>query len=259
MSIEPDPGEKTWWPHDPVGNFALQVISEVKKRPAGGVCRRLDGATSKLTEMVSFARFEVNEVLRRMRGENVTEAEVLDYCIPRAAAFLGQHWCDNRMSFAEVSVGSARLHGLCRAASGAWSATAASPNGFAILVVVCENEEHFLGQSVIAAQLRRAGHSVRCLLGATAPEVVNALQRDACDAVLISSSGRVAFETVEHITKTLRDEVKDLPPLIVGGAILDHHDRVLEKTGADLVTKDLDLVLGRLKANPFGAMKVAAE
>ena len=237
----------------------MQVISEIKKRPAGDASSRVDAATARLIEQISTARFDVTEALAELFAMNVTNAEILDFCIPNAAATLGQQWCDDHMSFADVSVGSARLHGMCRAVSQAWTAGVAAPGGLAILVAVCEGEDHFLGQSVIAAQLRRGGHSTRCLLGAKAEDIGDALHKDAYDAIMISCSGRVALETVAQTTKELRNEVRNLPTLIVGGAVLDYHDRVLEKTGADLVTKDLDLALSRLVANPFGALEMVAE
>ena len=182
------------------------------------------------------------DVADSMMADGIRSEDIADRYVPAVARKLGEEWSDDDLSFASVSIGSARLQALLRRIGPDWSADSA-PNPLvaesAALVIVTAEVHHTLGSMVLAGQLRRAGLSVRLVVGAETSEVVDLIRDNNFAAVLISASITESMESLKTVVKAVRSTVVPAPPIVIGGTVLDQVADVQTLTGADLATTDV--------------------
>ncbi|PZX16537.1 B12 binding protein [Palleronia aestuarii] len=178
-------------------------------------------------------------VIEGMRAEGIGIAEICDHYIPEVARRLGDQWCNDTLSFADVTIGSARLQSLLRDIAEDEHPSHGRRDS-EVVVMVLAGEHHTLGAMVLTGQLRRMGVSVRLALGTSTPEVCKIVEGAAFDAILISVAAREDLDMVRETVALLRQSTRGGVPLIVGGGVLDMgFDMAKAATGADYATNDL--------------------
>lgn len=236
--------------------LALSVISRVNSAPHQRRNRRIDvGAKILLAGVLDKAAFDIEVVQADLASLRIATTDVVDYCIPQAARDLGEGWVEDRLSFAEVSIGSARLYTLCKAISSGWDNLRPPPNARSILLATVEREDHIIGPAVLADQLRRRGHSVHRMPNANGPMIAAKLRNDRYDGLLISASTTHALATAGLIIKHVRGTGCDAP-IILGGFALSLDRQKAASAGADLVTNDIEEALDAMTADD-AALRVA--
>ena len=207
--------------------------------PDEGFLRRLEVA------VLGTDRDAQQAVLSAMARAGISWAEISDIYVPTVARRLGDAWCDDTLSFAEVTIGSARLQGILRECGPEWSEEVRSdPLAPNVLLIMPRQDNHTLGAMVVASQMRRARVSVRLCLGEHDAVVTDHVATKRFDAVLISASGSVRLETVRDLVKKIRLAARPVPPLVLGGTILDTDRDAKTITGVDHATCDLQSVMG---------------
>lgn len=238
-----------------VDSLALSVISKINDGPGRRRNRRIEvGTRILLTALVEDTVFDQEQVQRNLEAFRICPADIIDYCIPDAAAKLGDDWVNDRLSFAKVTVCSARLYGLCKLVGREWDGARAHPVALNILLATVQREDHIVGVAVLTEKLRRRGHSVKVLQNTTASEIAKVLREDQFDGLFISASSLTTLEYAKEAIRTLRKR-NIATPLILGGAVLGIEGK-LEDIGADLVTNDIDIAIDVLTASETG-LKVA--
>ncbi len=102
--------------------LARSVISKVNATPHQRRNRRIEiGSKILLAAVLDRRAFEQEALTGDLAALRITPTDIVDHCIPEVACALGDGWVENRLSFAEVSVASARLFGLCKSIGRAWS------------------------------------------------------------------------------------------------------------------------------------------
>lgn len=207
--------------------------------------RRLDAGTQLLlAAAMDRAPFDLPRVTQDLCALRVDEEDLLRHCIPEAARALGQDWLQDRLSFAQVSTASARMFGLCKEISKDWRYRPAHQTGNLLLATI-EREDHTIGPAVLTERLRRQGHSVYVMLNTDTTEILQQLRDVGYDALLFSCG---SFRTLELTSKAIK-RVKAAGvglPILLGGAIVELDNELRRKTGADLVTNDIDTALDTL-------------
>jgi methylmalonyl-CoA mutase cobalamin-binding subunit len=206
--------------------------------PDEGFLRRLEMA------VLGTDRDAQRAVLSAMMRAGISWAEVSDTYIPAVARRLGEAWCEDTLGFAEVTIGSARLQGMLREFGPEWSEEVRSdPLAPNVLLIMPRQDNHTLGAMVVAGQMRRARISVRLSLGEHDEVVMDHVATKRFDAVLISASGSVRLETVRDLVKKIRMAARPVPPLVLGGTILDTDRDAKTITDVDHATCDLQKVM----------------
>lgn len=178
--------------------------------------------------------------VRDLIASGVAPSDIADFYIPAVARLLGDDWCVDQLSFANVTVGSARLQAMLRSLGPNWSGDSAARHGSAsILLIVPEDVYHTLGALVLGGQLRRMGFSVKLILGCRNQDIAIRVQRTTYDAVFISSSHGETLESLRRIVDVVKTALSSPPPIVVGGSILDVEtkENVTALTGADHATR----------------------
>ncbi|MGR3433686.1 MAG: cobalamin B12-binding domain-containing protein, partial [Shimia sp.] len=180
------------------------------------------------------------DALDRFARAGIAPAEVIDTYLTTAAMELGDAWCEDTMTFAEVTIGSARLQAMLRDLGAPEPRDPAAPS---ILLLVPSGAHHTFGAGVLADRLRRAGLSVRLALGADGRTLSRQPQPHDFDAVFISASASETLETIRNLVDIVRRDIVPTPPICVGGSVLDRDQdigpgTIASLTGADHCTRD---------------------
>lgn len=227
-----------------LAEFALSTVAQRSTTQKAGCV-----FITKLTQSaMGRSKDDHRSVAQQMLEMGITPEAIVDHYVPAAARRMGQQWEDDEGSFAEVTIGTARLQALVRELSAVWSADGAlgsSASRGSVVVAVPLDTQHTLGASVLSTRLRRQGLSVRLALGVS-PDALRAILGDGnYSAVFISSSpddhGLDAIKSLVGAVRTFHDN--PAIPVVLGGRVALEHQDLCTSTGAGLATCDLDEAL----------------
>ncbi|SMX31790.1 hypothetical protein [Maliponia aquimaris] len=257
-------GERTYDRHGAdaprVTFFARHVLGEVSQRPGQSKTARRDAFALWLAKTVaSLAPFDQDAVLESLDRARLTTDDLILHCVPFAAGLLGQRWMCNELGFAQVTVGSARLFGLCHLRNPDWPASTAPEEGLSILLATLDVEDHMIGTAVLAYRLRRIGHSVRIKTRASAEDLLELLDVGSFDGLLLSCAQIRSLENIGEAVKQLRSRGCIQVPIVLGGAVLHEADGIKEKTGVTLATNDINAALSLIGRSAEHALPRVAE
>lgn len=219
--------------------LATRALSVVAGRGPGRALH--EEANLQLLEesLLDYDRNARLRAIQTIRATGSSWEEIVDHYLPAAARRLGDRWCEDSVSFAEVTIGVARLQSILRDVLPDWAdETRSDPMAPNVLMVVRADQYHTLGAMVAAAQLRRAGISIRLSLGLEDSETVELVARKRFDAIMISASGSERLESVRILVEKIRAGSRPVPPIVLGGTILDTDRDARTLTGADHCTSD---------------------
>ena len=228
---------------EPLASQVISMLCERQTVTAAGV-RQI--ALDYLGRAVlSKSGFDAACILDELRGFRLTRDTIVDLYIPQAAVQLGDQWMCSDVSFADVTIGALRLQSLlCEASDGLVWAGQAPSDALEALIVVPEGEQHFLGASVVAAQLRRTGCDVSLAISETADQVTARVVMDKPDMVLISCARIDALALVTKTVKQIKAATDSAPVLAIGGPLRGNLDEIRKQAGVDLVTNVATEVVG---------------
>lgn len=221
---------------EPLASQVLSLLSERQNVSAAGA--RGIVLDYLVRAALSRSGFDPIQILHELRGYRLTIDSVIDLYIPQTAICLGEMWVSSDINFAQVTVGALRLQALLTEASVEVPVLSAAGTGdvMAALVVVPEGEQHFLGASVVAGQLRRLGCDASVSFCEPVEHVVSQIRFDQPDMVLFSCARAAALECVTRTVDKLKAAEATAPVLAVGGPIKGNRSGIKEHTGIDLVT-----------------------
>ena len=190
----------------------------------------------------------------RLRNEGASNADIVDTIIPEVARIMGQHWADDILSFAEVTIGTARLQETVRSLSRSELSSQvgtlsvhlddSSPSKVdRILLVIPRPEHHTLGTFVAADMLRRFGYAVDISVDQSAQQVALMVRKQRYAMVGITAAGRRSLASARELVEKIRGSVTRVTPIIVGGSLVGSDLDLKGITGADYVTNDIRAAL----------------
>lgn len=181
-------------------------------------------------------------VLAELRASGVPDVQIAEELIPLVARRLGTAWCEDNMSFADVTIGSARLQALVRDLGAPDPEPLAKSVG-SVAVIVPGDESHTLGAMVLTSRLRRLRVSVRLFLGTDEEAVLTALIRAPYDAILISASHSEKLAKLDGFVSKIRRVLQRPIPIVVGGSVVERGIAVEKHVRADYITSDVEKAL----------------
>jgi MerR family transcriptional regulator, light-induced transcriptional regulator len=232
-----------------VSLFAAEVVARLVARQGKMDSEAREAILEKLRSAVLSDEPEALLKLRpELRRARVSAIDLADDCIPEVARRLGCDWVEDRLSFASVSIGTARLQGLLRDIGQKWSGDQGQTQGTdTLLLIVPEGEQHTLGALVLAGQLRRRGVSVCLKIGPDSVSLRQLLRERVFCGALLSVACIEKVEACRRLVKELKDNTAGNLPVVLGGALFERLPELKVQTGADFVTNDMTLVFEALK------------
>lgn len=224
-----------------LSRFAADVMARVAARGSGGpVALREPLLASVMASVRAQGADPLDLVLAKFERARVSTEVLADHYIPEVARRLGRAWENDMASFAEVSIGSARLQAHLNELGRSWQADGTDGVGRStLLLVVPEGEQHTLGARVVSGWMRRQGISVCLRVGPKATELAALLAQCRFDAAMISVACHERLESCTGLVKTLREETSNGLRIALGGAILGRGEDIETVAGVDIVTNDL--------------------
>lgn len=208
---------------------------------AGAVTADPDLVQALLAASLSEERRAFVPVLVRMHAARISDRQIADLYLPAVARLLGAGWCDDSRSFAQVTIGVARLQSLLADLGPEWRTEMPVPlDAAAVLVVVSDGVDHSFGAKLLVGQSRRRGLSVRLVAGRHPDDIRTLLTRVQFDAVMISAAICDDLAPSRQIVQAVKGGPGHRPPVVIGGGICALGPEVRALTGADHVTFDID-------------------
>lgn len=187
---------------------------------------------------------------RRMIADGVAPEYICDVYVPAVAHRMGDDWCEDEMSFTNVTIGTSRLQFLLREIGPGksddlrWNANGQESS---VLLLLSRDANHTLGIMVLAGKLRRLGFSVKLSIGESTDAVIETVHSAHFDAVFVSASMEDDLNDLRGIVQAIKTDTKTAPPIILGGYIVEQGQDALEVTGVDLITNILEDALSFCK------------
>lgn len=226
-------------PEGGVADLASRAIAELAARRQANTAKLSEGLLGALiTGALNRDEAMLQRALDAIINHGIAREDIVDLYVPEAARRLGDAWCSDGLSFAEVTIGSARLQRMVRDYSPRPSEQDAKRRNGSMLVVVRDNEYHTLGAMVAASQLRRSGVSVTLMLCRPDQDVLDAIRSTHYDATLFSVGAAEKVAGFHEFVAKSRDVAKGPMKIGMGGAIGYLGDEALGLAGVDFVSTD---------------------
>lgn len=232
---------------------ALSSILEEKKAlsRAGGDEELVSGLCMAVLEDTGRERRALQS---RFRSGEPNAAAVIDTVVPEAARMLGRLWQDDEISFADVTIGLARLQEMVRDLGRMRPETRGrqADGSHAIrrvLFIVPRSEDHTLGAIVATEQLRRHGCEVDVALDRHPNQIADIVRENRYALVGITASGRRTLASARELVDTIRAAVTRATPIVLGGSIVANRADLKGMTGVDHVVCDAREVLRLIGLN----------
>jgi methylmalonyl-CoA mutase cobalamin-binding subunit len=178
-------------------------------------------------------------VVRDMIDARIRPEDIADFYIPEVARRLGAAWCEDGLSFADVTIGTARLQGLLKEIGAAWAGDMQlDPDAPGLLVVVLADEFHTLGAMVLCGQLARLGASAKLAMGHSESDLLRTVAAGQFDAILISAAQGERLATLRKLVEKIRAASVRPTPVVIGGSVVTRVIDIKTKIGADHATTD---------------------
>jgi MerR family transcriptional regulator, light-induced transcriptional regulator len=236
-TARPVAGQPAGDPVETLASRALGVLASKRTSSASLLSERLLADLAAAVCSADAGRRAA--VVHDMLASGIRREDIADFYIPEVARRLGTDWCEDRTSFADVTVGTARLQGLLREIGPDWfSDVRLGADAPCLLVVVLADEFHTLGAMVLGSQLGRLGVSMKLAMGRNEAEVRDVVASGQFDAIFLSVSQSAQLETLRGLVDKLRAASQRATPIVLGGSAVTRVTDVRAQTGADHATTD---------------------
>jgi methanogenic corrinoid protein MtbC1 len=196
--------------------------------------------------MLSHSSHDGRAAVRQAIMSGVRAESIADFYIPTLARSYGDLWCEDELTFGEVTIAVSRLQSVLRDLEAYWpSLRDTGCSNATVLLINPRDVFHTLGAFVLSGQLRRKGICVKMVIGGNAISVSEELSAGKFDAIFISASQSDTLESLKLIIDAVIAATDETPPIVVGGALLhvESADAVKARTGADFATGNAEEAL----------------
>ncbi len=229
---------------------ALAVLAENRSPQPPRLVERIHWLAGQTLSMdPEDARQAIDQVL----GDGVAIDDVIDHVIPAIARHLGELWFADDISFADVSIGTARLQETVRMLR---SRERGRPNAAGrdarVLLIIPGPEEHTLGVVVAADQLRRRGLMVELSIAERRMDLAGRVRDGRYKMIGITASGVRTVASVKELVDTIRRNAQQFTPIILGGPLAEADEGLKDRLSVDFITTDICAAARRCGLLPTG-------
>ena len=194
------------------------------------------------------------QAVLRSLDAGVSAEDLADHVIPQAARRLGACWDSSELSFARVTIASAWLQAMlgCLSQMHNRLEAGAGPTP-GILVLSMRGDQHTLAWKLLTLQLRRLGYSAHAAPDVTGQQAAHIVGQASYDLVLVSASCRATLDGVGEMVTALNARKWHVPPVVVGGILLDTLPPDVRAAGVVALTNSLDEALSHRRRRPAPA------
>ncbi len=233
---------------DPTPILVNEVLRKLRDKdravPMRGVVRTCPRLLAELADATLAPEFDAARVLHALLDAGIRLDDIADAYVPAVARGLGSDWVEDRLTFASVTVAAGRLQALLgRLAQPNDAMRSAYPGAPNVLLVSFEGDQHTLGWKLLAVQLRRRGAAAHAMLDVAPDAVADIAEQAGFDLVLVSASRLQVLEQISRMVGALRGRMIDVPPIVLGGIVVEFLDDGAARADIAAITNCLDTAL----------------
>lgn len=230
---------------DPLGTGKVRALAEraiavlaAETHPGASAVRRF-----RLSEFCDAlvhpdnGRYKV--LLAEFMDYGLNNSDVFEDLVPGAARLLGDRWMEDKLSFAQVTIGTARLQEIIRSVEHRYTLKGeAAPVERTAMIAVPGIEDHTLGAIIVAGMLRRSGLWVKLATGISEEELCVAAQETPLAFIGLSVGSEKTLQNIPQLVQRLK-QLLPKTPIVIGGSLINQDLDLKAITGADLVSSNL--------------------
>jgi len=178
-------------------------------------------------------------IVGKLLQQGVSLESVYVELLGPAARRLGEFWEDDRVSFADVTIGLGRLQHVVRELSLHSQNELPSSVGRSALFAAAPGEQHTFGLVIIEEFFRRSGWRTWAELSGSLAEVVSAVQAHDFDLFGMSASSDERLDQIAPMIMQVRKVSRNRDiTVMVGGRLFVEGPELVAKVGADAMATD---------------------
>ncbi len=215
---------------------------ESEARAANDTASRLLG-----DEVLVFGKFcadgkreHASELIARLRAEGLAPEDIFIELITPAARYLGQQWEEDRLGFAEVTVGLVLMHEVIHGMGYEYHDGPQQSGGVKrVMLASAPGSQHVLGLSIVSEFFRKAGWQVVLEVSPSRTELCHAVQNEWFDLVGISVALDAQLDTLGALVDSLKVASRNpSTPVLLGGPAFSLASHQAGAFGAEAICVD---------------------
>lgn len=227
-------------PSEWLESLANEVFAQLGSVPANSNANNPpEGAVRKLClALISESENAGSDIVQTVRAEGASREDVCLLYLATAAQMLGDWWTENRVSFAQVTIGTSRIYAILRDLRCDFEPPTQKAPRSAVFASV-PGETHTLGVSIAADLFRDDGWDICLRVGLAQAELIDQIESLDCRLIGLSISGKHSMPALAEIIGPLR---KRLPatPILVAGHSVEELGSSINPMGVDGVASTID-------------------
>ncbi len=243
-------------PNDAIDSLTTELVTRLARRiPTAPVAEPSFLEPADPSEIDAFCKtlissdaMEARMFFDRLRERQITPDRLCLTYIAGAARRLGDDWNSDRVGFLEVTLGSARLHGLLRMLHSDFTPRAMryQPE-LSILMAAVPGETHVLGVMMAADFFRRVGWQVDLQCAATAERLCELAASGQYSMIGLSAGCESVYDNLENLVPRLRRSSPSAKLVLAGNLVAMEPD-IIEQLGADGSAMDVTMAASSLQS-----------
>jgi len=238
-----------------IGTLKDKLPDEAFAGLAREVIRRLSDHPAARTSSVSFPSDEIIDALTeallepgaeagiafiaRVRAQGASVETVYIAYLAAAARTLGKWWEEDKIDFAEVTIGTGHIYAVMRGLKPLFRPNVLTPDQPTAFFTAVPGENHQLGISMATDVFRKAGWDIAFKRGLDHDELVQYAALSGVTLIGISAGSEYSLPKLARLIVALRISVPETS-LMVGGAILDTSRAEAEAMGIDILPSSME-------------------
>lgn len=226
-------------PTEALADFTREVVLKVAK----GVQNRPQPEKTALMvkALLDDRPDEMAELISALKAQGLSDTQVVEHHLAAAARMMGTLWETDRLTFAEVTVGSARLLRLLQRLR-------PPPAPFAphIYLATVPGDDHTVGATAAAQVLGSAGWDVTLRLGLSRQAFLSEIKAQRPPIVGLSAGSEDHLPALMALIAALRSDYPETI-LLVGGPLVDLRGPQIVAMGVDIAVASASAAVDALK------------
>lgn len=225
------------------------IIPRLVQAHRTGEARAANDTASRLLgdEVIAFGRFcaegqreQAAALIARLRAEGLEPENIFIELITPAARYLGHQWEEDRLGFAEVTVGLVLMHEVIHGMGYEYHDGPQQSEGVKrVMLASAPGSQHVLGLSIVSEFFRKAGWQVVLEVSPSRTELCHAVQNEWFDLVGISVALDSQLEALGALVESLKVASRNpSTPVLLGGPVFSLGSHRAESFGAQAICVD---------------------
>lgn len=178
------------------------------------------------------------EIIAELRAAGVPSDVIYLKYLSASARHLGDWWVEDRLSFAEVTIGAGRILAIMRSMRNLFRPQHLRADKTAIFASV-PGDTHVIGIQMAADLMREDGWRIDLSTGLDHDTLVATIAASNCSVVGLSVAGEHSIDALSRLVIALHVACPQIP-IIVSGAEVEALRPIIELIGVDAIASNID-------------------